>query len=86
MPKISRLSGCTHWIDLDFVERQRTPERAMKISIQLQVVGFSLSNTISTLESWVSSNLAKQSTIGYRRLIYTPQRAESRITLQLTKP
>jgi len=49
MPEISRLSGCTDWIDLDFVERQRTPERAMKLGIQLQL-GLSLSNTVSILE------------------------------------
>jgi len=50
MPEISRLSGCTDWIDLDFVERQRTPERAMKLGIQLQLAGLSLSNTVSILE------------------------------------
>jgi len=50
MAKINRLSGCTDWIDLDFVERQRTPERAMKLGIQLQLAGLLLSNTISILE------------------------------------
>jgi len=50
MPEITRLSGCTDWIDLDFVERQRTPERAMKLGIQLQLAGLSLSNTVSILE------------------------------------
>ena len=50
MPEIARLSGCTDWIDLDFVERQRTPERAMKLGIQLQLAGLSLSNTVSVLE------------------------------------
>jgi len=30
MPEIARLIGCTDRIDLDFVERQRIPERAMK--------------------------------------------------------
>jgi len=50
MPEIARLSGCTAWIDLDFVERQRTPERAMKLGIQLQLAGLSLSNTVSILE------------------------------------
>jgi putative transposase len=49
MAKINRLSGCTDWIDLDFVERQRTPERAMKLGIQLQLAGLSLSNTVSIL-------------------------------------
>ncbi|SFH58558.1 putative transposase [Halorubrum aquaticum] len=50
MAEIARLNGCTDWIDLDFVERQRTPERAMKIGIQLQLAGLSLSNTVSLLE------------------------------------
>jgi len=50
IPEISRLSGCTDWIDLDFVKRQRTPERAMKLGIQLQLAGLSLSNTVSVLE------------------------------------
>jgi putative transposase len=49
MPEIARLSGCADWIDLDFVERQWTPERAMKIGIQLQLVGLSLSDTTSIL-------------------------------------
>ena len=50
MPETNRLSGCTDWIDLDFVERQRTPERAVKLGIQLQLAGLSLSNTVSVLE------------------------------------
>ena len=50
MSEISRLNRCKDWIDLDFVERQRTPERAMKLGIQLQLVGLSLSNTVSILE------------------------------------
>ncbi|MFD1597486.1 IS6 family transposase [Halobellus rarus] len=50
MPEIARLTGCTDWIDLEFVERQRTPERAMKLGIQLQLVGLSLSNTVSILD------------------------------------
>ena len=50
MSEIARFSGYTDWIDLDFVKRQRTPERAMKTSIQLQLAGLSLSNTISVLE------------------------------------
>lgn len=36
--------------DLDFVKRQRTPERAMNPDIQLQVLGLSLSNTAVLLE------------------------------------
>jgi putative transposase len=50
MPEITRLSGNTDWIDLDFVERERTPEFAMKLGIQMHVAGLSLSNTVSILD------------------------------------
>ncbi|MXR50429.1 IS6 family transposase [Halovenus sp. WSH3] len=50
MPEISRLSGNSDWIDLDFVERERTPEPAMKLGIQMHLAGLSLSNTISILD------------------------------------
>ena len=51
MAEISRLSGNRDWIDLDFVERERTPEPAMKLGIQSHVAGLSLSNTVELLES-----------------------------------
>ena len=50
MPEITRLSSSRSWIDLDFVERERTPERAMKLGIQMHMAGLSLSNTISILD------------------------------------
>jgi putative transposase len=37
-------------LSLDFVERQRTPEWAMKLGIRLRLAGLSLSNTVSVLE------------------------------------
>ena len=51
MPEISRFSGCSDWINLDFVERERTPERPMRLGIQMHVAGLSLSNTISALDT-----------------------------------
>jgi len=51
MPEISRLSGHRDWVDLDFVERERTPEPAMALGIQSHVAGLSLSNTVELLES-----------------------------------
>jgi putative transposase len=39
MAKIDRLNGCIDWIDLDSVERQRTPERAMKHRYSVAVSG-----------------------------------------------
>ena len=50
MAEISRLSGHRDWIDLDFVERERTPESAMALGIQSHVAGLSLSNTVELLE------------------------------------
>ena len=45
MPEIDRLSDSTDWIDLDFVERERTPELIIEVVIQLHLAGLSLSNT-----------------------------------------
>ncbi|WP_142860750.1 IS6 family transposase [Salinigranum halophilum] len=50
MPETNRLSGPTEWIDLEFVERQRTPEFAIQVGIQLHLAGLSLSNTKPYLE------------------------------------
>jgi len=51
MPEISRLSGSREWIDLDFVERERTSESAMALGIQSHLAGLSLSNTVDLLEA-----------------------------------
>lgn len=45
MSEFNRLSRNTEWIDLEFVERQRTPEFAIQVSIQLHIDNWSLSNT-----------------------------------------
>ena len=50
MPETNRLSEPTEWIDLEFVERQRTPEFAIQVGIQLHLAGLSLSNTKQHLE------------------------------------
>jgi len=51
MPEIARLIGHREWIDLDFVERERTPEPAMALGIQSHLAGLSLSNTVDLLEA-----------------------------------
>jgi transposase-like protein len=51
MPEIKRLDGRTSWIDLDFVERERTPREIIEVGIQLHVAGLSLSNTKQILNS-----------------------------------
>jgi putative transposase len=50
MPETDRLSEPTEWIDLEFVERERTPEFAIQVGIQLHLAGLSLSNTKQHLE------------------------------------
>ncbi|MDF9747838.1 IS6 family transposase [Natrinema salsiterrestre] len=52
MPKISRLSRCSDWIDLSFVERERTPRQLMELGIRLHLAGLSLSNTVRELEKF----------------------------------
>jgi len=52
MAKITRLSGCSDWIELDFVERERTPTELMELGIRLHLAGLSLSNTINELEKF----------------------------------
>jgi putative transposase len=49
MAEIARLSGDSDWIDLEFMERERTPPQAMKLGIQSHLAGLSLSNTVSLL-------------------------------------
>jgi putative transposase len=46
----TRLSDFLDQIDLEFVEREATPELLMKLSIQLHLAGLSLSYTVSILE------------------------------------
>lgn len=52
MAKIIRLSGRSDWIDLEFVERERTPPRLMELGIRLHLSGLSLSNTVTELEKF----------------------------------
>jgi len=49
MAEIARLSGYSDWIDLDFVERKRTPSELMTLGIRLHLAVLSLSNIISEL-------------------------------------
>lgn len=50
MPENASLNGCLDEINLEFVEREATPEFLMKLSIQLHLAGLSLSNTVSILD------------------------------------
>ncbi|GAA0682951.1 hypothetical protein GCM10009020_35380 [Natronoarchaeum mannanilyticum] len=50
MPEIARLIEDTDCFELDFVEREATPEPAMEFGIRLHLAGLSLSDTISILD------------------------------------
>ena len=39
MPKIERLTECIEWIDLSFMERERTPASAIQVGIRCHLVG-----------------------------------------------
>jgi hypothetical protein len=45
MAEIGRLCKPTEWINVEFVERERTPEFTIQIGIQLHLADLSLSNT-----------------------------------------
>ncbi|GAB7011539.1 hypothetical protein JCM31271_34820 [Halorubrum trueperi] len=50
MSEYNRLTGSTEYIDLGFVERERTPHEIIETGIQLHFAGISLSNTKQYLE------------------------------------
>ncbi|WP_435346737.1 IS6 family transposase [Haloarchaeobius sp. HRN-SO-5] len=50
MPEIDRLIGASDCFELDFLEREATPEPAMKLGIRLHLAGMSLSDTVSILD------------------------------------
>ena len=43
------LTECSDFPELEFVEREATPESAMKLGIQLHLAGLSLADTVSVL-------------------------------------
>jgi transposase-like protein len=50
MPEIDRLKRSDGCFELDFVEREATPEWVMKLGIRLHLAGLSLSTTNAELE------------------------------------
>ena len=50
MLSFDRLSSDSGCIELEFLEREATPEPAMKLGIRLHLAGLSLSDTVSILE------------------------------------
>jgi putative transposase len=52
MADTARLNGCLNEIELGFVERETTPAKFMKLGIQLDLRGLSLSNTVLFLDKF----------------------------------
>ncbi|WP_430506587.1 IS6 family transposase [Haloparvum sp. PAK95] len=52
MPETARLTESTDWIDLEFVERERTPREIIEKGIRYHLAGLSLSNTVTLLEDF----------------------------------
>jgi len=51
MSEIDHLSGDSDWIDLEYVERERTPEEIVEVGVQLELAVLSLSNTKQNIEN-----------------------------------
>jgi transposase-like protein len=49
IPKIERLNDVIDWIDLSFVQRDRTPRWAIELRIQCHLTGMSLRNVSTFL-------------------------------------
>ena len=50
MPEIDRLSRSNDWIELEILERERTPSEIIAKGIRHHLAGSSLSNTVVLLE------------------------------------
>jgi putative transposase len=50
MSESDRLGDCTGWIDLDFVERERTPREIIEKDIRYHLAVLSLSNMVILLD------------------------------------
>jgi putative transposase len=72
MAEIDRLAGNTNWIDVEFVERERTSEPIIEVGIQLYLAGLLLSNTKQALDSWVSAVVEPLSTAGAKKADLRP--------------
>ena len=51
LPEITRLNGHNDWIDVDSVERERTPGPVVKFGLPLHLAFLSFPNIISVIDS-----------------------------------
>lgn len=82
MAETGRLSECTEWIDLDFVERERTPHKIIEKVFDTILQNFHFRIQLFYLRSRVSNRAELQFTTGYRRPRYSQLTAKDRIALR----
>jgi len=85
MAEITRLSGRSGWIELDFMKRERTPSELMKLAFDFIWLDYRFRIQFENFRSSMSSGHGKPSTIGCRKPIYSPPTMQARITLHSTK-
>jgi len=86
MQEPDRLTECSDFPELEFVEREATPESAMKLGIQLHLAGLSLSDTVSVLEGLGVDRCRTTVHNWIPKADLQPTEGPTRITSRLTKP
>ncbi len=81
MAKITRFSRYSNWIELEFVERERTPRELMQLGIRLYLPNLYILYTICKNGSSMSYTRGKQFMTGCKKLIYSWLPTRVRITL-----
>ena len=82
MPKTARLTESTEWIDLDFVERERTPREIIEKGIRTTSLDYHFRIQLFFLRNWVSNEVVLLFTIGYRKPLYSQLIVRARIALR----
>jgi hypothetical protein len=82
MPEFDRFTESTEWIDLEFVERERTPRELIEKGIRYHLAGLSLLDTVTLFRIWAANEVVSPFTTGCRRLIYSQLTVKARIALR----
>jgi hypothetical protein len=69
--EIAHLSGHRDWIDMDFVERERTPEPAVALGIQMYLIKYNFQIQSLYFTILASNALEGWFTTGYKKPIYS---------------
>jgi len=83
MAEFDRLSEGIAWIDLSFVERDRTPRWAIEVGIRCHLAGMSLREVSKHLERFGVDRVMSLFTTGFIKPIYNRSRRFLRINSRL---